>query len=232
MTSKLIFPVSLAICSIVFIACNSQSQQEENTTLSQKGKIKIVRTNEVLMPFPTITDSLLRFETATTLGNMSLFPYEWRQLEFISKAQKSLIDREMDSINYVFTHEIHTNEGHNYFNRCHYRKLINKPLSVPYKKLMGYLSCYNDQVSGIDGGNGGQIKKGFSLIANGVSFYGLKDNKGNVNAFCIFEDNSDSLSNVGQKLERLLSLENLYLVDWVGRKVVDEKNIKAFLANR
>ncbi len=84
------------------------------------------------------------------------------QIEFISKDQKASIDQEIDSITYIFEHEMHQGKDYSAFKNLHVRQLITKPISVTFEKMKSYLGDTKNEIAGITvNGNIGQVKNGF-----------------------------------------------------------------------
>jgi len=75
---------------------------------------------------------------------------DWRQIEFISKDQKSSIDTEIDSINYIFEHKIHKGPHYVSFKEIRVRRLIKQPLSIPIGRILNYLGDGEIKQSGLN----------------------------------------------------------------------------------
>lgn len=214
---------------LTFLGCNNQKQNKIIAT-DTSGNVQTINPNELLMTIPTIENTFPDFENKTDTNNLKILEDDWRQIEFISKTQKTLIDQEIDSITYIFEHEIHQGKDYSAFKNLHVRRLIINPISTPFDKIKSYLGDTENEIAGITvNGNNGQVKNGFSLSSKGLNYYGLKDDKGTVTTFCFYGADTDkNLVKSIDKVSKFLATENLYLVDWIHRKIVDEKNIKDF----
>jgi hypothetical protein len=181
------------------------------------------------MTIPTIENTFPAFENKTDTNNLTLIEDDWRQVEFISKGQKDLIDKALDSINYIFDHEMHHGKDYSAFKKLHVRRLITNPISISFDRLLELLGDNKREIAGISiTGNDGQVKDGFFLSSNGMNYYGLKDDKNNVSVFCLYGAQSDeALQKSIDKVSKFLAIEKLYLLDWIPRKVIDEKNIRS-----
>ena len=214
---------------LTFLGCNNQKKNQIIVTDSS-GNVQTINPNELLMTIPTIENTFPDFENKTDTNNLKILEDDWRQVEFITKDQKPLIDQEIDSITYIFDHEMHQGKDYSAFKKLHVRRLIKKPISISFEKIKNYLGDTENEIAGVTvNGNNGQVKNGFSLSAKGLNYYGVMDDKGNVVAFCFYGADTDKdLINSIDKVSKFLTTENLYLVDWIHRKIVDEKNIKDF----
>jgi hypothetical protein len=210
-------------------ACNNQKESKIIATDSS-GNVQTINPNELLMTIPTIENTFPDFENKTDSNNLNILKDDWRQIEFISKDQKTSIDQEIDSITYIFEHEMHQGKDYSAFKNLHVRRLITKPISLSFEKVKYYLGDTKNEIAGISvNGNGGQVKNGFSISSEGLSYYGVKDDNNNVSVLCFYGADTDKdLVRSIAKVSKLLATEKLYLVDWIHRKVVDEKNIKDF----
>ena len=214
---------------LTFFGCNNQKETKIIATDST-GNIQTINPNELLMTIPTIENTFPDFENKTDTNNLKILEDDWRQIEFVSKNQKALIDQEIDSITYIFEHEMHQGKDYSAFKNLHVRRLITKPVSLTFEKVKSYLGDTKNEIAGITvNGNNGQVTNGFSISSEGLNYYGVKDNSNNVSVLCFYGADTDKdLVKSIDKVSKLLATENLYLVDWIHRKVVDEKNIKDF----
>ena len=58
---------------------------------------------------------------------------------------------------------------------------------------------------------------------SGMNYYGLKDNKNNVTVFCLYgADSDEALAKSVDRVSKFLGTENLFLVDWIHRKIVTD----------
>jgi hypothetical protein len=212
-----------------FFGCNNQKESKIIATDSS-GNVQTISPKDILMTIPTIENTFPDFENKTDINNLKILEDDWRQIEFVSKDQKALIDQELDSITYIFEHEMHQGKDYSVFKNLHVRRLITKPISLTFEKIKSYLAGAKNEVAGITvNGNSGQVKNGFSISSQGINYYGVKDDKDNVSVLCFHSAGTDKdLINSIDKVSKFLAMENLYLVDWIGRSIVDEKNIKNF----
>jgi len=212
-----------------FFGRNNQKQTKIIAT-DASGNVQTLDPTDILMITPTIENTFPEFEKTSGINNLQIFEDDWRQIEFISKDQKGSIDQEIDSINYIFEHEMHQGPGYSAFKKVHVRRLITKPILLSFDRVKEYLVDTASEMAGITvNGNGGQIKNGFSISSKGLNYYGLRDDTNNVSILCFYgADTDEDLAKSIDNVSRLLATEHLYLVDWVHRKIVDEKNIKDF----
>jgi hypothetical protein len=210
------------------LGCNNPKTTKIIATDSS-GNVQTINPNDVLMTIPTIENTFPAFENTTDTNNLTLIEDDWRQVEFISKDQKDLIDKELDSINYIFDHEMHHGKDYSAFKKLHVRRLITNPISISFDKLLVFLADNEREIAGISiTGNDGQVRNGFSLSSNGMNYYGLKDDKNNVSVFCLYgAQSNEALQKSIDRVSKFLATEKLYLVDWIHRRVIDEKNIRS-----
>jgi len=207
--------------------CNNQKESKIIATDSS-GNVQTINPKDILMTIPTIENTFPDFENKTNPNNLKILEDDWRQIEFISKDQKTLIDQEIDSITYIFEHEMHQGKDYSAFKNLHVRRLITKPVSLTFEKIKSYLGDTKNKIAGITiNGNSGQVRNGFSIFSQGLNYYGVKDDNNKVFVLCFYgaDADKDLVNSIG-RVSKLLSTENLYLVDWIHRKIVDEKNIK------
>ena len=110
------------------------------------------------------------------------------------------------------------------------RRLITKPISLTFEKMKSYLGDTKNKIAGITvNGNNGQVRNGFSISSQGLNYYGIEDENNNISVLCFYGADTDKdLVNSIDKVSKILATENLYLVNWIYRTIVDEKNIKDF----
>jgi len=213
--------------------CNNQKESKIIATDSS-GNVQSINPNDILMTIPTIENTFPDFENNTDSNNLKILEDDWRQIEFISKDQKTLIDQEMDSIAYIFEHEMHQGKDYTAFKNLYVRRLITNPISVSFEKIERYLGDTKNEIAGINvNGNNGQVKNGFSVTSQGLNYYGIKDENKNVVVLCFYGTDSDKdLVKSIDKISTFLATEKLYLVDWIHRKIIDEKTIKDFFKTK
>lgn len=202
----------------------SDKKSQDATTSEQK-----IDLSNALYTTPTIENALPDFKEKT---EVCAFFHEdfWRQIEFISKDQKSSIDKEIAKIKDIYDNHSHKGADYMGFKNVAVRDLITKPLSIDFSKLKSYLTDKPVEMQGLGlENNPGQVKGGFYFSIDGVNYYGLVDNNV-VKTFCIYSADSDqALKTSADKLSKLLETEKLYLVDWRAMNVFDETNIKTDL---
>ena len=218
---------------LTFFGCSNPKKGHLITTTGSSGKDTTINVNDILATTPTIENTFPDFENKTDSTDLQILEDDWRQIEFISKDQKSSIQTEIDSINYIFEHKVHKGPGYLGFKDIYVRRLIEHPLSIPLNRILSYLGGGDTKQSGLAIlNNSGRVKNGFSLVCNGVEYYGLKDNKNNVTTFCISGAESDKdLDNGIKKLSKFLKSENLFLVHWTHTIMFDETNIQQLVAD-
>ncbi len=201
----------------------------ENKTTNQGKTTQTVDPDSILFTIPTLENALPQFKDKTDICAF-FHEDEWRQIEFISKDQKSSIDKEIENIKDIFDNHTHKSETYTAFKKVAVRDLIPQPLTIDFSKLKSYLTDKPIKMQGLGlENNAGQVKDGFYFSVNGVNYYGVLDNN-NVRVFCIYSADSDeNLKSATDNLSKLLSKENLYLVDWRAMHVFDESNIKTDL---
>lgn len=201
----------------------------DSKTTQKDSTAQTVNLNDILFTTPTLNNGLPEFKDKTDTCAFFHEDY-WRQIEFISKDQKSSIDKEILKIKDVFDNHTHKSETYHAFKKVAVRDLITQPLTIDFSKLKSYLTDKPIKMQGLGlENNPGQVKGGFYFSVNGVNYYGLADNN-IVKTFCIYSADSDeSLKSSVDNLSKLLATEKLYLVDWTAMHVFDETNIKTDL---
>ncbi|WP_276135120.1 hypothetical protein [Polluticoccus soli] len=199
------------------------------TTLNATTEMQTIDLNNLLYTTPTINDALPDFVEKT--DTCAFFHEdEWRQVEFISKNQRELIDKEVEKIKDIVENQSVKGESQVGYKSVAVRDLITQPLSVEFSKLTSYLTTKPIMLHGLGfDNNPGQVKGGFYFNLNGVNYYGVLDNN-QVKVLGIYSAESEQdLKTATGKLSELLAEEKLYLVDWRAMRVFDETNIKTEL---
>jgi hypothetical protein len=200
-----------------------------STTQKDSASVQTVNLNDILFTTSTLNNALPEFKEKT--DTCAFFHEdEWRQVEFISKDQKPSIDKEIAKIKDIYDNHSHKGKDYVGFKKVAVRDLITQPLSVDFSKLK---SCLTDKPIKMIGlgleNNPGQVKDGFYFTIDGIGYYGILDNNV-VKTFCIYSSDSDEqLKAATIHLAKLLTKENLYLVDWRSMRTFDEANIKTDL---
>lgn len=209
----------LVIGLVVFICCKSKS----NNTDKRPGNTISISSKDILFSIPTIENTFPNFENETTDSNLQIFEDDWRQIEFISSDYKSAIENEIDSIKKTIQSEA---SGYG-FKNIYVRKSIPQPLSIPYKELVKSLGVKHVEQSGLNiFNNQGQVENGFSLICDGVKFYGLKNKNDTVTVLGIVGAESDeALYDFLKNIKQLLQSKKIVLVHWLHQAVLYENNI-------
>ena len=225
--TKQIFIMGLLIGLSGIFGCNNKadnkkSQQDSSST----QKIDLT---DALFTTPTIENALPEFKEKT--DSCAFFHEDnWRQIEFISKDQKSAIEKEFAKIKDIYDNYSHKSKTYTAYKQVAVRDLITQPLTVDFTKLKSYLTGKEIKMQGLGlENNSGQVKNGFFFNADGVNYYGLLDNN-KVKTFCIYSaDNNERLKSATIKLSKFVEEEKLYLVDWRAMKMYDEITIKTDL---
>ena len=124
---------------LAFSSCSDQKKGKLITTTGSSGQDTTINVNDILFTVPTIENAFPDFENKTDSSSLQIPEDDWRQIEFISKDQKSSIDTEIDSINYIFKHKTHKDAGYVGFKEIRVRTLIKQPLSIPVDRILNYL---------------------------------------------------------------------------------------------
>lgn len=210
-----------------FFGCNNKAT--DKTSQGDTSKVVTMNPNDILFTTSTLNNALPDFKEKT--DTCAFFHEdEWRQVEFISKDQKSSIDKEFVKIQDIYDNYSHDGGTYMGFKKVAVRDLITQPLSVDFSKLKSYLTDKDIKIQGLGlENNEGQVKDGFFFAVNGVNYYGLLDNN-TVKTFCIYSADGDKeLKEATNNLSKFLATEKLYLVDWRARKAFDETTIKTEL---
>lgn len=215
-----------------FFGCGVRT--DKKAVQQDSANVKTINLNDILYTTPTLENALPEFEDKVDTSNMQFHEDDWRQIEFLSKDQKSSIDKEVAKIKDVYDNHSHKGDTYTAFKKVEVRELITQPLTIDFSKLQTYLSDKKITLRGVSlHNNPGQVKNGFSFSVNGIDYYGQFDETKKVKWFCIYSaDSQESLRSSIDKLSKLLASEKLYLVDWRQMKVFDETNIKTdFVTN-
>ena len=204
------------------------NKKADNQSKIDSSKVEMINPNDILFTTPTLENALPDFENSSDTTNLHFHEDDWRQIEFVSKDQKKIIDKEIAKIKDIFDNFAHKGDTYTAFKKVAVRELITQPLTLDLTEIKSYLADKNLLVKGLSlDNNEGQVRNGFSFTANGVEYYGQFDNNKNVKWFCIYSaDNYKSLKSSIPSLSRLLKDKSLYLIDWREMKTLDENSIK------
>jgi hypothetical protein len=200
----------------------------DNKSSGQDSSVQNMNFHDILFTTPTLENTLPDFEDKTDTSNFQFHEDDWRQIEFLSKNQKSSIDKEIAKIKDIYDNHSHKSGTFTGFKEVAVRNLITQPLTIDFFKLKSYLTDKNIIINGLSlYNNPGQVRNGFSFFAKGIEYYGQLDDNKKVKWFCIYwADSQESLKSSIDNLSKLLETEKLYLVDWRLMKIFDETNIK------
>jgi hypothetical protein len=192
-------------------------------------KTEKVDINNMLYILPTLENALPEFENKVDTNNLYFHEDDWRQVEFLPKDQKNMIEAEFEKIKDIY--ENHTEKRDSAFlgfKKLSVRELITSPVLID-KTALKILSG-NNRFNGVAlSNNQGQVKNGFSFASEGIDYYGQFDGNDKVKWFCIYNVDEDIKRTTTKKLAAFLKKEKLYLIDWVQMRVFDETNVeKAF----
>lgn len=213
---------------LIFSAALNLSGCSLITDGKQKSRnIEMVDPNSLLFSLPTISNDLPGITPTNFIGANFIEMHEddWRQIEFISVDQKEKIYKEITSIQNIYDRESVEVKPGLAFKDTHVRELIPRPITTPFHfdKLSnslgnnfkrGYLKIIGYQ---------GVVKNGFYFEADGIKYYGqTKD--GEVIILGIYSaDSKNDLINSIDNVATLLNSENLLLVDWVKRLIINNE---------
>lgn len=162
---------------------------------------------------PTICDVLPDAE-ATAVGDdgFLFFEDDWRQIEFVSQAHDTDIERELAAIRLIYANEAEELG----FNNIHVRSVIGSPVRgpVPLEDLAGVCrECRRAELGYHQGGHrvagGFAFFSGGSLVLFGVAAEDL------VSTLCLrFSGGVEPDHGLTAALDRFAADHDLYLVDW------------------
>jgi hypothetical protein len=225
---QIIITMGLISGLLGLLGCDNKTSDKTNQT--DTSKVETINPNDILFTTPTLENALPEFESKTDTSNLHFHEDDWRQIEFISKNQKNQIDSEILKIKDIYDKFSHKGDTYTAFKQVAIRESIKEPLTLSFSKLKSYLTGNSIKLKGVTlDGNTGQVKNGFSFKTGGVEFYGVVEND-NVKTLCIYSaDSEEQLKASFDKLSKLSKTENLYLVDWIKMKVLDENSIRTEL---
>jgi|GEM_PF-4610428 len=175
---------------------------------------------------PTLNAQFPPYETISDTALLRITEEEWRQIEFISKNQRSEIDSEIVKIQDIFTHHSNNDGVYTHFSKVYMREMNVNPVGSGFEKLKSYFGKDLPLKKVVIYNHPGQVKGGFSFVANGITYYGMTEND-TVKSFCIFSAESlDALKAGMEPMAGFLKKEKLLLVDWRKMKVLDEKTLR------
>lgn len=218
---KQIFMV--AFLAWVLVSCKAKENNKKST---DEVLIKPqVKPTDTLSPEATLPNIPPEFIPKTDSGRTINEGY-WRQFEFVSKDQKTAIEKEFEKIRDVQENYMVDSASTFGYKKVAIRDLMTQQLSIPLSRLESYFPGKKLSLEGLAIKNHpGQVRNGFFFQEGGISYLGILEN-GVIKILCIYSSESDSeWAEASSYLSTLLKKENLYLVDWEYRTITDEKNI-------
>ena len=220
---KQIFIVAFLAMTLGVLGCKSK---EDNQKSTEQVLIKPeIKRTDTLSEESTIPNVMPEFIPKTDSGRTINEGY-WRQFEFVSKDQKTLIEKEFEKIKDVQDNYKFDSASVYGYKKVAVRDLMTQQLSIPLSKLESYFPEKKLKLEGLAIKNHpGQVRNGFFFQEGGISYLGILEN-GIIKTLCIYSAESDSeWREATPYLSTILKKENLYLVDWSYRTITDEKNI-------
>lgn len=220
---KQIFMAAFLAITCGVVGCKSN---EDNKKSTDEVLIKPqVKRADTLSREATIPNVMPEFIPKTDSGRTINEGY-WRQFEFVSKDQKTAIEKEFEKIKDVKDNYKFDSASVFGYKKVAVRDLMTQQLSIPLSRLESYFPDKELSLEGLAIKNHpGQVKNGFYFQKGGISYLGILEN-GIIKTLCIYSSESDSeWTEASPYLSTLLKKENLYLVAWEYRTITDEKNI-------
>lgn len=195
------------------------------------SKVISVDTNDLLYTIPTLSNDInnladIDYVTDFLVTENEKFfirPDDWRQLEFVSKENLSIINNEMQKINNVYLDQKKNNTMPGF------KSLYLRTLSVPFihanltlNNLSLFFRIVNRKHLAFPENNN-IIKNGFFYsLSEDCGIYGIFDQNETIKLIGILTSNKlnkdeiSSLINYGQN-------NNLIIVDWIRMAIIDEE---------
>lgn len=215
----------MAFLAMIYCVVGCKSNKDNNKSTEEVLIKPQVKRTDTLSEEATIPNALPEFISKTDSGRTINEGY-WRQFEFVSKDQKTAIEKEFEKIKDVQDNYKVDSASVFGYKKVAVRDLMTRQLSIPLSRLESYFPGKKLSLEGLAIKNHpGQVKNGFFFLEGGISYLGILEN-GIVTTLCIYSSESDSeWAEASPYLSTLLKKENLYLVDWSYRTITDEKNI-------
>jgi hypothetical protein len=207
-------------------SCSAKRESTIESPIDSPDVVSI-HPNSILFSMPTINDALPEFESLTDTC-LSMHEDDWRQLEFISKDQRPLIDMEMVRIKAIYeNHMVDSSLG---FNNIAVRKMITAPVSIALRNFKNILISHGTKMQGLTlDNNEGQVKDGIYFDSDGVGYYGIVKGDIVTTLGIDYVKGEKELIAASKKMSKFLAKENLYLIDWKYMNIYDERNVESDL---
>lgn len=183
----------------------------------RKAETQYINVNDVLFSLPTICNELPTVERQekTAKSLLEIHEDDWRQIELVSNLLSERVDCQLEQIEAVYRNQ-RTAAG--FFKSLHVRKDIRQPLAnckLPLTRLKTVV-CMESEFDGFSFYNAdGVVKNGFALAtAGGLYLYGTCAPDSTVNVIGLSTLKIHTPTEAASALVRLLSLDDLRLVDW------------------
>jgi hypothetical protein len=183
-------------------------------------RIVKVLAKDVLFTLPTLCNDIPPMLAGSTKQGKHVFELhedDWRQIEFISIAQRNTIENEFANIRKIYR-ESSINNGHFLaFKNIHVRQHIDAPLlkGILLDQLTDFFAPMLPRYDGIAyEGSDGLIEGGFAFSATSI-FYG-QHVKGMIKMLGVKVEKNLSTEDgdIAHALQHFMDTYHLYLVDW------------------
>ena len=215
---------------LTLIGCKNDTKNGNQSDTSGDSNIEYMNPNDILMTIPTIENTLpSTTEEEIADFNLEIMEDDWRQIELISKEFLPQIDQELESINSIFENDTSDmGEGMIAFRNLHVRNLIPSPIKSSITKS-AFLESFSNSLEGtLSFMQYGRVKDGLYIETNSFRFYGTETN-GKLDCIGFYGmNNFDQIETFKKELKAFMSKNNLVLVDWFPRLVVEADGLDGY----
>ncbi|MFT5819142.1 MAG: hypothetical protein ACI8ZM_000365 [Crocinitomix sp.] len=217
------------IIGLVFLFSFSACTRGDNER--DESNIQYMNPNDILMTIPTIENTLPNTtEEKLEELNLEILEDDWRQVELISSEFIPEINQEIESIKSIFENDTSDlGNGMVAFRNLHVRELIPSPLK-PNLATSDLLDSFSNSALGsLSFMFYGRVRDGVCIVANSFQLYGIETND-KLNCLGFYGSSSYAQDEIFEtELKAFMTKQNLVLVDWSARLVIEPTDISTYL---
>ena len=226
---KILIAMTFWTSLLTFLGCNSKINKQKSE--SEESKVEMMDPNDILMTISTIENTLPNTNKKPKDSlDLEILEDDWRQLEFILKKHKKLINQEINSINLIIKNEsIEVGENMTAFKNLHVRKLIPEPLDkgIELEDLKSSFSSF--KTGSLSFNQYGRVNNGICFNISNFQLYGLLNNS-KVTTFSFHGLSSwENHETFKTEIKDVMNKYNLVLVDWQSGKIIDVNEIDDYI---
>ncbi len=193
----------------------------------------------ILFSLPTINDSLPSVTVNDRIlrrdQDLTIHEDDWRQFEAVSQDYDDAIRAELEDIQLIYEEKSKQAGEYLLFTEIHVRKRIPIPFPRPLNWADFISACGVSDLAAVNMSfldSEGVIEGGFAIKVGEITFYGIRDSQG-IGTLCLIPTDRPGLSQErALSISKYFSINRLFLIHWPNVRVLREKNILSYFAQK